>query len=86
MGLFDFFKSSKDSAPTQQQPTWDPNTLTMQQPASPEAPSTERTVTEQPNNQEAMKMQLRGGGAGDVCCGVYGTRCTSTTLKLANVD
>ncbi|RHZ53089.1 hypothetical protein CDV55_102149 [Aspergillus turcosus] len=93
MGLFDFFKSSKDSAPSQQQPTWDPNTLTMQQPASPEAPSTERVVTEQPvrfltnsfflttrnkililskNNQESMKMQLRGGGAGDVCCGVYG--------------
>ncbi|PKX99485.1 uncharacterized protein P174DRAFT_437946 [Aspergillus novofumigatus IBT 16806] len=70
MGLFDFFKSSKDSAPAQQHPTWDPNTLTMQQPASPEAPSTERVVTEQPNNQEAMKTQLRGGGAGDVCCGV----------------
>ncbi|KEY76587.1 hypothetical protein BA78_8832 [Aspergillus fumigatus] len=48
MGLFDFFKSSKDASPAQQQPTWDPNTLTMQQPPRPEAPSTERVVTEQP--------------------------------------
>lgn len=23
------------------------------------------------NSQEEMKMGLRGGGAGDVCCGVY---------------
>lgn len=49
MGLFSWFKSSKEeSAPQTQQPTWDPNTLTMQQPSSPAAPTTERVVTEQP--------------------------------------
>ncbi|KAL4889523.1 hypothetical protein BDV59DRAFT_205193 [Aspergillus ambiguus] len=73
MGIFTWFKSSKEeSAPKTQQPTWDPNTLTMQQPSSPAAPTTERVVTEQPEqtNQENMQMKLRGGGAGDVCCGV----------------
>ncbi|PWY90300.1 hypothetical protein BO94DRAFT_533807 [Aspergillus sclerotioniger CBS 115572] len=44
--------------------------MTMQQPSSPEVPTTDRVVTEQPNYQEEMKMNLRGGGAGDVCCGV----------------
>lgn len=48
MGLFDFFKSSKEESPRTQQPTWDPNTMTMQQPASPPAPMVDRTVSEQP--------------------------------------
>ncbi|KAJ5672172.1 hypothetical protein N7507_001299 [Penicillium longicatenatum] len=66
-GLFNWFSSSKqEAAPA----TWDANTATVQnqQPTSPDAPSTERIVSEQPNSQESMK--LRGGGAGDVCCGV----------------
>ncbi|PYH81116.1 hypothetical protein BO82DRAFT_354855 [Aspergillus uvarum CBS 121591] len=46
--MFNWFKSSnKESAPTQQ-PTWDANTVTMQQPSGPEAPVTERVVTGQP--------------------------------------
>ncbi|KAF3385497.1 hypothetical protein F1880_002933 [Penicillium rolfsii] len=51
--------------------TWNATTASVQnqQPTSPEAPSTERVVSEQPNTQEHM-MKLRGGGAGDVCCGV----------------
>ncbi|PWY88916.1 hypothetical protein BO70DRAFT_308865, partial [Aspergillus heteromorphus CBS 117.55] len=69
--MFSWFKSTKQQEESAQ-PTWDPNTMTMtsQQPSSPEAPSTERVITEQPNTDEAMKMNLRGGGAGDVCCGV----------------
>lgn len=42
-----WFKSSNQQE-SAQQPTWDPNTLTMQQPTSPQAPSTENVVTEQP--------------------------------------
>ncbi|KAE8418390.1 hypothetical protein BDV36DRAFT_295232 [Aspergillus pseudocaelatus] len=68
MGLFDFFKSSKEESPRTQEPTWDPNTMTMQQPASPPAPIVDRAVSEQPNTQETM--QLRGGGAGGCCCGM----------------
>lgn len=47
MGLFDWFKSSKQED-SSQQPTWDPNTMTMTQPSSPSAPTTERVVTQQP--------------------------------------
>ncbi|RAL14873.1 uncharacterized protein BO97DRAFT_403912 [Aspergillus homomorphus CBS 101889] len=68
--MFNLFKSSKDSAP---EATWNPDTVTMttmQQPTSPQAPTTERVVTEQPSSQEQMNMTLRGGGAGGVCCGV----------------
>ncbi|KAJ5648177.1 hypothetical protein N7490_004549 [Penicillium lividum] len=66
-GLFNWFSSKQETAPA----TWDSNTATVQnqQPTSPDAPSTERVVTEQPNSQENM-MKLRGGGAGDVCCGL----------------
>ncbi|KAF9892478.1 hypothetical protein FE257_001587 [Aspergillus nanangensis] len=65
MGLFNWFKSSTEE-PKTQQPTWDPNTVTTQQPSSPAAPSTDRVVAQQPTNQEGMQMKLRGGGAGDV--------------------
>lgn len=47
MGLFDWFKSSKQED-SSQQPTWDPNTMTMNQPSSPSAPTTECVVTQQP--------------------------------------
>ncbi|KAE8372022.1 hypothetical protein BDV26DRAFT_298267 [Aspergillus bertholletiae] len=66
MGLFDFFKSSKPECSHTQQPTWDPNTMTMQQPSSPPAPVADRTVSE----EQPDKVQLRGGGAGDCCCGM----------------
>ncbi|KAA8648183.1 hypothetical protein EYZ11_000568 [Aspergillus tanneri] len=67
MGLFDFLKSSKQE--NTQDATWDANTLTMQQPSRPAAPTAERVVTEQPSSQDNMK--LRGGGeGGEVCCGV----------------
>lgn len=48
MGLFDFFKSSKEESPRTQEPTWDPNTMTIQQPSSPSAPVVDRAVSEQP--------------------------------------
>lgn len=44
--FFSWFKSSKqESAP---EATWDPNTVTMAQPQSPAAPTTEGVVTGQP--------------------------------------
>ncbi|CEJ58212.1 hypothetical protein PMG11_06878 [Penicillium brasilianum] len=66
-GLFNWFSFKQE--PTNGA-SWDATTASVQnhQPTSPEAPSTERVVTEQPNSQENMK--LRGGGGGDVCCGV----------------
>ncbi|CAG7960243.1 unnamed protein product [Penicillium nalgiovense] len=39
------------------------------QPTSPNAPSIDRMVTEQPNSEENM-LKLRGGGTGDICCGL----------------
>ncbi|PWY83348.1 hypothetical protein BO70DRAFT_386810 [Aspergillus heteromorphus CBS 117.55] len=70
--MFSWFKSAnKESAPTTQQPTWNPDTMTMQQPQHPDAPISERVVSGQPGQQETMQMSLRGGGEGeDVCCGV----------------
>ncbi|KAL2797582.1 hypothetical protein BJX66DRAFT_334895 [Aspergillus keveii] len=70
------FKSSKTSESTENQnqnPTFDPNTLTMVQPGRTEAPSMEGNngvVSEQPGRQEPMEMQLRGGGGGGFCCGM----------------
>ncbi|PYH68427.1 uncharacterized protein BO88DRAFT_488388 [Aspergillus vadensis CBS 113365] len=40
---------------------WDPETLTMEQPASPSGPSMEHVVTEQPRTGESMQLQIRGG-------------------------
>ncbi|RAH61744.1 hypothetical protein BO85DRAFT_483769 [Aspergillus piperis CBS 112811] len=40
---------------------WDPETLTMEQPASPSGPSLEHIVTEQPRTGESMQLQIRGG-------------------------
>ncbi|KAL2222041.1 hypothetical protein M432DRAFT_636694 [Thermoascus aurantiacus ATCC 26904] len=67
-GIFGWFKSSKEERAPERK--WDPKTVTMEQPTSPPAPSTERVVTEQPKSQEEMNLHLRGGGKGDVCCGV----------------
>ncbi|CAG8925320.1 unnamed protein product [Penicillium salamii] len=66
-GLLSWF-SKESPAP---EAVWDASTATVQnqQPTSPKAPSTDQVITEQPNSHENM-MKLRGGGAGDVCCGV----------------
>ncbi|PKY05581.1 hypothetical protein P168DRAFT_325924 [Aspergillus campestris IBT 28561] len=75
MAFLDFFKSSKrdsvsDSGSQQKEPTWDADTVTVKQPVSPEAPSTGNNQVEEPLMQKETKLQLRGGGAGDVCCGM----------------
>jgi hypothetical protein len=46
-GLFSWFSSKESPAP---EATWDATTATVQnqQPTSPEAPSTDRVITEQP--------------------------------------
>ncbi|CAI7634891.1 hypothetical protein N7533_004673 [Penicillium manginii] len=65
--ISNWFSSKQE--PTQEA-TWNAITANVQthQPTSPDAPSTEHVVTEQPNSEQNMK--LRGGGAGDVCCGL----------------
>ncbi|KAE8316888.1 hypothetical protein BDV41DRAFT_527247 [Aspergillus transmontanensis] len=45
--MFDWFKS-KEETPTQELRTWDPRTVTMQQPTTPEAATTNQVVSEQP--------------------------------------
>ncbi|KAJ5738951.1 hypothetical protein N7493_002106 [Penicillium malachiteum] len=67
---FNFFKSAPASeANSAPENTWNSTTLAMQQPSSPAAPSANQdVVSEQPAAQEGM--QLRGGGGGDVCCGI----------------
>ncbi|CAI7632667.1 unnamed protein product [Penicillium glandicola] len=62
--LFTWF--SKESTPS---PISDATTSTENQPISPKAPSIDRMVTDQPNSQGNM-LELRGGGGGDVCCGL----------------
>ncbi|CAI7670897.1 unnamed protein product [Penicillium discolor] len=64
-GLVSWF-SSKESTPNT---TSDATSIENHQPTSPKAPSTDRMVIEQPNSQENM-LKLRGGGAGDICCGL----------------
>ncbi|GLA94085.1 hypothetical protein AtubIFM57143_001031 [Aspergillus tubingensis] len=54
---------------------WNPETLTMEQPASPSGPSMEHVVTEQPRPGESMQLQIRGGGEGEVCCGICAGVC-----------
>ncbi|KAJ5746648.1 hypothetical protein N7520_011830 [Penicillium odoratum] len=51
---------------------WDANTVTMQQPNSPAAPSMNQTITQQPGTESAA-VQMRGGG--DFCCGVCAGLC-----------
>ncbi|KAJ5803525.1 uncharacterized protein N7503_005975 [Penicillium pulvis] len=54
---------------------WDANTVTMQQPNSPAAPSMNQTVTEQPGGVESMGVHMRGGDGGDLCCGICAGLC-----------
>ncbi|GAT18554.1 similar to An12g10350 [Aspergillus luchuensis] len=56
--MFDWFKSSNKESATQQ-PTWNPNTMTMQQPSAPEAPVTEQVVTGQPVRRSLLLRMLR---------------------------
>ncbi|KAJ5571223.1 hypothetical protein N7535_004883 [Penicillium sp. DV-2018c] len=66
---FNFFKSTPTESATEEA-KWNANTVTMQQPTSPAAPSSNKDIiTEQPAGQE--QMQLRGGGGGGICCGMY---------------
>ncbi|OOO07119.1 hypothetical protein OAory_01093220 [Aspergillus oryzae] len=80
---FSWFKSSKEEE-TSQQPTWNPNTLTMEQPTSPAAPNQQQVVTEQPASQEQMNMSLRGGGGGGVCCGIADKSSAVAPVWLAS--
>ncbi|KAJ5215914.1 uncharacterized protein N7498_002321 [Penicillium cinerascens] len=64
---FNFFKSAP-AAETANENGWNSNTVAMQQPSSPAAPSASQIVSEQPAGQE--QMQLRGGGGGGLCCGI----------------
>ncbi|EAA61380.1 hypothetical protein AN7329.2 [Aspergillus nidulans FGSC A4] len=71
--VFSLFKSSKQESSAQNaDPKFDPNTLTMIQPGSPNAPTMNANgvVTEQPARQDEMSMHLRGGGGGGFCCGL----------------
>lgn len=63
MGFLNWFKfSNRDESPSQQEKpaTWDPNTLTMQQPAITAAPTTEPVVA-----QQLVRLTL------EVMCRVY---------------
>ncbi|KAE8361149.1 hypothetical protein BDV27DRAFT_160989 [Aspergillus caelatus] len=63
-GLFSWFGTSKTVGSEENgQHTWDPKTLTMTQPQSPAAPTTDNVVTNQPTPTEDMQLQLRGGVA-----------------------
>ncbi|KAJ5970381.1 uncharacterized protein N7479_000299 [Penicillium vulpinum] len=66
--MFGWFKSSEESKSTQE-PTWDAATLAMEQPSTTETMSSNNVISQQPS-PESMKMELRGGGSGDVCCGM----------------
>ncbi|KAF9886711.1 hypothetical protein FE257_011225 [Aspergillus nanangensis] len=70
--MFNLFSSkSSQQESTTSSPSWNPNSLTMDQPAQPSAMQHQsQVVTEQPTTTENMEMRLRGGGGGDVCCGI----------------
>ncbi|KAJ6119292.1 hypothetical protein N7523_003572 [Penicillium sp. IBT 18751x] len=71
--MFDTIKGWFSSAQESAEGKWDANTLTVQQPTSPAAPAMNQTVSEQPGAPESMVtdgVHLRGGGEGDICCGM----------------
>ncbi|KAJ5239249.1 hypothetical protein N7468_003868 [Penicillium chermesinum] len=63
-GLFSWF-----SSPSKQEeaPATDATTIQAQQPTRPDGPSMDGASAQPKSEQE---MNLRGGGGGDVCCGV----------------
>ncbi|PYH95460.1 hypothetical protein BO71DRAFT_428968 [Aspergillus ellipticus CBS 707.79] len=60
-GLMAWLRPSSEAAVPESK--WDPETLTMQQPASPSRLSAEQVVTDQPRAGESMQLQIRGGVA-----------------------
>ncbi|KAJ5697278.1 hypothetical protein N7488_010962 [Penicillium malachiteum] len=68
--MFDAIKNWFQPAQAPIENKWDGNTVTMQQPNSPEAPSMNQTITEQPSGPEGMSVHMRGGDGGDICCGM----------------
>ncbi|PYH42152.1 uncharacterized protein BP01DRAFT_385817 [Aspergillus saccharolyticus JOP 1030-1] len=69
MNFFSWLFPSSDttSPPRTQEHTWDPKTVTMQQPVSPQTLPAEVPTTA----AESGELSMRGGGeAGNVCCGV----------------
>ncbi|QQK42427.1 hypothetical protein Pdw03_6328 [Penicillium digitatum] len=64
-GLFTRFSNESFQTPTSDAPSGIEN----HQPTSPKAPSTDRRAIKQPNAQENI-VKLRGGGTGDICCGL----------------
>lgn len=87
-----FFKKDDPPVNTTNANSWNPSSLTMDQPRSPAAPNDHQVVSEQPVcfcllvsifhfnldladctlfQPAQEEMQLRGGGGGEVCCGVY---------------
>lgn len=85
-GIFGFFKSSSKEESAQEQ-TWNPSTMTMEQPQNyAESAQTVRpfllinwvpkrnrkeTETDSCFSQAEQPMKLRGGGEGGFCCGMY---------------
>ncbi|OQE44253.1 hypothetical protein PENCOP_c002G04236 [Penicillium coprophilum] len=67
-GLFSWF-FSKETSPNSTSDVTAPTSVENRQPISPKGPFVDGMLTEQPNSQENM-LKLRGGGAGDVCCGL----------------
>ncbi|KAJ5497327.1 hypothetical protein N7463_009314 [Penicillium fimorum] len=67
-GLFSWL-FSKETTPSPTSDAIATTSIENHQPISPKAPCADNMTTEQPNSQENM-MKLRGGGAGDVCCGL----------------
>ncbi|PYI18683.1 hypothetical protein BO86DRAFT_394633 [Aspergillus japonicus CBS 114.51] len=73
-GVLSWFRPAE--AEVVQETSWDPVTLTMIQPKSPVAPTTDEIVTDQPILGEGMDLRLRGGdSAEDGCC--FCCRCCS---------
>ncbi|KAJ5347714.1 hypothetical protein MYU51_009687 [Penicillium brevicompactum] len=64
----DAFSFSKPACASEA--AWDATDATMQtqQPTGPKPPSVDQVIAE--NSSEEHTMKLRGGGAGDVCCGM----------------
>ncbi|RAL12400.1 uncharacterized protein BO97DRAFT_424488 [Aspergillus homomorphus CBS 101889] len=63
-GVLSWFRAS--DAEVVQETSWDPVTLTMIQPRSPVAPTTDEIITDQPILGEGMDLRLRGGDSNAV--------------------
>ncbi|KAJ5759069.1 hypothetical protein N7520_006225 [Penicillium odoratum] len=70
--MFEAIKNLFSSREATEENKWDATTVQMQQPNSPTGMN--ETVTQQPT-PETMDMHIRGGGDGDVCCGICAGLC-----------